>query len=47
MIFVALMSINNNSHLGFFMAVFAILTLFALAAVLFLRESPMIRSGAE
>jgi MFS family permease len=46
MIFVALMSINNNRHLGFFMAVFAILTLFALAAVLFLRESPMIRSGA-
>ncbi len=45
MIFVALMSINNNRHLGFFMAVFAILTLFALAGVLFLRESPMIRSG--
>jgi MFS family permease len=47
MIFVALMSINNNRHLGFFMAVFAILTLFALAGVLFLRESPMIRRESE
>jgi MFS family permease len=46
MIFVALMSVGNNRHLGFFMAVFAILTLFALAGVLFLRESPMIREGS-
>jgi MFS family permease len=44
MIFVALMSINNNKHLGFFLAFFTILTLFALAGVLFLRESPMIRN---
>jgi MFS family permease len=44
MMFVALMSINNNKHIGLFMAVFAILTLFALASVLFLRESPLIRS---
>jgi MFS family permease len=43
MIFVALMSVNNNRHLGFFMAAFTVLTLFALAGVLFLRESPMIR----
>jgi len=45
MIFVALMSVNNNRHLGFFMAAFAVLTLFALAGVLFLRESPMIREN--
>jgi MFS family permease len=44
MIFVALMSINNNEHLGFFMSLFAVLTLFALAGVIFLRESPMIRN---
>ena len=44
MVFVALMSINNNKHLGLFMTLFAILTLFALAGVLFLRESPVIRS---
>ena len=47
MVFVALMSINNNKHLGLFMALFAVLTLFALAGVLFLRESPMIRSGSD
>jgi MFS family permease len=47
MIFVALMSINNNQHLGFFMSLFAVLTLFALTGVLFLRESPMIRSEAD
>jgi sugar phosphate permease len=47
MIFVALMSINNNQHLGFFMSLFAVLTLFALAGVLFLRESPMIRSESK
>jgi MFS family permease len=47
MIFVALMSINNNEHLGFFMSLFAVLTLFALAAVIFLRESPMIRSESK
>ena len=44
MIFVGLMSINNNIHLGFFLALFAILTLFALAGVLFLGESKMIRN---
>jgi MFS family permease len=44
MIFVMLMSINNNKYLGLFMTLFAILTLFALTGVLFLRESPMIRS---
>jgi MFS family permease len=44
MIFVGLMSIRNNEHLGFFMSLFAVLTLFALAGVIFLRESPMIRS---
>jgi MFS family permease len=43
MVFVALMSINNNKHLGLFMTLFALLTLFALAGVLFLRESPLIR----
>jgi MFS family permease len=47
MIFVALMSINNNRHLGFFLSLFAILTLFALAGVIFLRESPMIRSDLK
>jgi MFS family permease len=45
MIFVALMSVGNNRHLGFFLATFAVLTLFALAGVLFLRESPMIRNN--
>lgn len=44
MLFVSLMSVNNNQHLGFFLSVFAVLTLFALAGVLFLRESPMIRN---
>jgi MFS family permease len=47
MIFVALMSVNNNRHLGFFLALFAILTLFALAGVLFLRESKMIRNESS
>jgi MFS family permease len=44
MVFVAGMSVNNNQHLGTFLTVFAILSLFALAGVLLLRESPMIRS---
>jgi MFS family permease len=44
MLFAALMSINSNRHLALFMTLFAILTLFALAGVIFLRESPMIRS---
>jgi MFS family permease len=47
MIFVGLMSINNNKHLGLFLALFAVLTLFALAGVLFLRESKMIRNELE
>jgi hypothetical protein len=47
MLFVALMSINNNKHLGLFMTVFAILTLVAFAGVLFLRESPMIRVDSK
>ena len=44
MVFVAGMSVNNNQNLGFFLALFAILSLFALAGVLLLRESPMIRA---
>jgi MFS family permease len=43
-VFVALMSIHNNQYLRLFMDLFAFMTLIALAAVLFLRESPMIRS---
>jgi MFS family permease len=41
MLFVAEMSVKNNLHLGAFMTVFVILGLIALAAVLLLRESPM------
>jgi MFS family permease len=41
MVFVAGMSINNNQHLGAFMTAFTMLGLLALAAVLLLRESPM------
>jgi len=41
MVFVAGMSVNNNQHLGAFMTTFAMLGLLALAAVLLLRESPM------
>jgi MFS family permease len=44
MVFVAGMSFNNNQYLGSFMAVFAILSLIALAGVLMLRESPMIHA---
>ncbi len=42
LIFVAGMSIRNNLYLPAFMVSFAILSLFSLAAVLLLRESPMI-----
>ena len=42
MIFVAGMSVENNRYLPAFMISFAVLSLFSLAAVLFLRESPMI-----
>ena len=41
MVFVAGMSVNHNQHLGAFMTVFAMMGLLALAAVLLLRESPM------
>jgi MFS family permease len=41
MLFVAGMSIRNNEFLGTFMTLFAVLLVVALAAVLFLRESPM------
>lgn len=41
MVFVAGMSVNNNQYLGAFMTAFAMLGLLALAAVLLLRESPM------
>ena len=44
MVFVAGMSINNNAYLGTFMTVFSLLSLLTLAAVLLLRESPMIRA---
>ena len=43
MIFVALMSINDNQYLGLFMSLFAVLTVLALVCVLFLRESPMMK----
>ncbi len=43
MAFVAGMSVNNNQYLGFFLTLFAVLSLFALAGVLLLRESPMIK----
>ncbi len=42
MLFVAGMSIRNNQFLGTFMILFAVLSVVALAAVLLLRESPMI-----
>ena len=42
MIFVAGMSVESNRYLPAFMISFAVLSLFSLAAVLFLRESPMI-----
>jgi len=42
MIFVAGMSVESNRYLPAFMVSFAVLSLFSLAAVLFLRESPMI-----
>ncbi len=42
LIFVAGMSVENNSYLPAFMTCFAILSLFSLGAVLLLRESPMI-----
>ncbi len=42
MIFVAGMSVESNRYLPAFMISFAVLSLFCLAAVLFLRESPMI-----
>jgi MFS family permease len=44
MLFVAGMSIDNNAHIASFMVAFAILSVFSLAGVLFLRESPMIKS---
>lgn len=44
MIFVAIMSMDGNRYLGSILAVFSILTLFSLAGVLFLHESPMIRN---
>jgi len=42
MIFVAGMSVESNRYLPTFMISFAVLSLFCLAAVLLLRESPMI-----
>ena len=42
LVFVAGMSVENNSYLPAFMTCFAILSLFSLGAVLLLRESPMI-----
>ena len=42
MVFVAGMSVESNRYLPAFMISFAVLSLFSLAAVLFLRESPMI-----
>ncbi len=47
MLFVAGMSVDNNLHLGSFMTAFAVLSILALAAVLMLRESPMILSDAS
>jgi MFS family permease len=43
MFFVALMSMRHNQYLGLFLKVFAFLTMMALMASLFLRESKMIR----
>ncbi|MFW2388343.1 MAG: hypothetical protein ACN4G0_08400, partial [Polyangiales bacterium] len=42
LIFVAGMSVESNRYLPTFMISFAVLSLFCLAAVLLLRESPMI-----
>jgi len=46
MLFVAGMSIDNNAHLASFMSAFAMLSVFALIMVLFLRESPMMITEA-
>ncbi|MFZ5940620.1 MAG: MFS transporter [Bacteroidota bacterium] len=43
--FVAGMSIRNNQYLGNFLLLFAFLSLLSLAAVLLLRESPMMKKG--
>lgn len=45
--FVAGMSVKNNLYLGSFMNAFAVLILLAFAAVLLLRESPMILGEGE
>ena len=47
MLFVAGMSVDKNLYLGSFMTGFAVLSILALAAVLMLRESPMILSDAS
>ncbi len=44
LLFVAGMTINENKHLGFFMILFAVLSVAALAVSFMLRESAMIRS---
>lgn len=44
MIFVAGMSIKNKLYLGNFMSAFVILSLLAITAAFFLRESPMVKS---
>jgi MFS family permease len=44
MVFVAGMSVNSNQHLGTFLTLFALLSLFALAGVMLLRESPLIKT---
>jgi MFS family permease len=43
--FVSGMSINNKQYLGSFLILFAVLTVFSLFGVFFLRESPVIRSA--
>ncbi len=45
MIFVAGMSIKNNLYLGSFMSAFVFMSLLAITAAFFLRESPMIKSN--
>jgi MFS family permease len=45
MLFVAGMSVNNNQYLGSFLVIFAVLTIFSLAAAMLLRESPMIKNS--
>ena len=47
MVFVAGMSVQDNQFLGGFMTAFSILAVVALAAVLLLRESPMILKPGE